>query len=251
MEYKSLPIFTKAIEGRTVTGIFAVHGNIDDYSDVSHPGAFAKTIVERGAKIKFLWNHDMFGGPPVAKIVSIREIGREELPQSVLATAPEATGGVEVTREYLKTASAEEVFQALQADALDEMSYGYDAVKFDFSELNGARIRNLREVRLWEVSDVIFGANPATAGSKFSPPLTLLLQHLEAQVKAGARHSASDTKLLNAIHKAAVELGATACKGIVEEETDQTDEGKSRAGDKPLTLLWSELVELDMSLISR
>lgn len=237
MEYKSLPIFTKSITGRTVTGIFAVHGNIDDYADVSHPGSFVKTIAERGPKIKFLWNHDMFGGPPVAKITSIREIGREELPEAVLAIAPEATGGVEVTREYLKTASAEEVFQALEAEALDEMSYGYDAVKFDFSELNGARIRNLREVRLWEVSDVIFGANPATVGSKFAPPLELLLKQLEAHIKAGARHSSSDTKLLNAIHKAAVELGATQCKGIVdEEEEDEKTDDKSRADELSLTL---------------
>lgn len=257
MEYKSLQMQTKSIEGRKVTGIFAVHGNRDDYDDVSYPGSFTKTIAERGQRVKFLWNHNMFGGPPVAKVLSLREVTRDELPESVLALAPEATGGVEVVREYLKSPSADEVFQAVQEGAVDEMSYGYDAVKFSFMEIDGVRVRQLQEVRLWEVSDVIFGANPATVGSKFLVPLDMLVKQFEAyqaSIKAGARHSANDVKLLNAIHRAAVDLGASQCKGIVEEETEEDptdDEEKSRAdlSGKSLTLLRSELVELELSLI--
>ena len=40
--------------------------------------------------------------PPIASIKEIREVGREELPDTVLKHAPEATGGVSVTREYYK-----------------------------------------------------------------------------------------------------------------------------------------------------
>jgi HK97 family phage prohead protease len=254
VEYKSIPTMTKSVEGRTVTGLFAIHGNVDSYLDISHPGAFSKTIAESLPRVKFLWNHDMWGGPPVAKVKSIREVGRDELPEKVLALAPDATGGVEVVREYLKTPRGDELLTAIQEEAVDEMSYGYDPVKWDMGEVNGMQVRNLREIRLWEVSDVIFGANPATAASKFLQPIDLLLAQIEGHLKAGARHSAADVKLLNAIHKAAVTLGATSCKGSVEEDEEEgeTDKDeKSRAGLVPLTLLKSKLDLLELEIFSQ
>ena len=213
MEYKSLPSVVKSVdlETRSIVGVFAVHGNIDSYADISHPGSFRKTIAERGDRIKFLWNHDFLGGPPIAKVLGIREIGRDELPDQVLQRAPNATGGVEVTRQYLKTGRAAEVFEAVADGASDEMSYGYDPILMDFSEVDGKKVRNLREVRLWEVSDVIFGANPATAGAKLALSPDTLLKQLHAfldEIKAGARHGADDMKLLNDIHRAVVDLGA-------------------------------------------
>jgi hypothetical protein len=246
MEYKAIPGAVKQIEGRTVTGIFAVHGNIDSYGDVSHPGSFAKTIAERLGRVKFLWNHDFYGGPPVAVVTALREVGRDELPDKVLELAPTATGGVEVTREYLKNDRAEQVFEAVATGAADEMSYGYDPVKMDFGEVDGQKVRHLREIRLWEVSDVIFGANPATAASKLHLPLDVLIKQLDAaltELKAGARHSAADIKALNSIHRAAVELGCSECAGFLE-----ADEGKSRAEPVSLTLLSERLRLLQLSM---
>lgn len=255
MEYKAIPTFTKSIEGRAVTGLFAIHGNIDSYGDISHPGSFTKTIVESLPRVKFLWNHDIFGGPPVAKITRLQEVGREALPEKVLALAPDATGGVEVVREYLKTPRGDELLTAVQEGAVDEMSYGYDPMKWDMSEVNGQQVRNLREVRLWEVSDVIFGANPATAASKFLQPLDVLIAQIDAHIKAGARHSATDTKLLNAIHKAAVSLGATNCKGEADEEDESGEkveaeeiEEKSRADQWSLTHLGQKLAILELEV---
>jgi HK97 family phage prohead protease len=291
MEYKSLPMFTKSIEDRTVAGIFAVHGVMDSYQDISYPGSFTKTIAERGSKVKHLWNHDYWGGVPTAAVKSLREVTRDELPADLLAQYPEATGGAEVVREYLDTPKGNELLIAIKASAVDEMSYGYDPMKFDFADVNGVRVRNLRENKLWETSDVLWGANPATAASKLFLPLDMLLKQMEGHLtaikaglmpmtpelqalieaidgildtilgepedtepksaslrgllrqarnlKSGARHSASDTKLLNAIHNAATELGATNCKGLVDEA--QTDEGKSRADELSLTLLRSKL----------
>lgn len=227
MEYKSIPTAIKSIDGRAVVGIFAVHGNIDSYGDISHPGSFAKTIAERGARVKYLWNHDMLGSVPTAAIKGLREITRDELPSSVIQAAPDATGGVEVTREYLDTPKGNEILHAIKAGAIDEMSYGYDPLTFSFSEIDQKQVRNLHEVKLWEVSDVIFGANPATVGSKLYMPLSMLLLQLEAHMdmtnKAGARHSSSDMKALNSIHTAVVALGADECKGVM----SSSEEGKS------------------------
>lgn len=260
MEYKIVPSFIKSIDGRTVTGIFAVHGNVDYYGDVSYPGAFSKTMQERGpagaGKIMHLWNHnmDMFAGPPVAVVKGLREVSRDELPEGVLKVAPNATGGAEVVREYLDTPRGNEVLAALKAGAVTEMSYAYDALKYDYTDNgSGGQQRNLYEEKLYETSDVLWGANEATAASKgLEPTLEMLVKQWArylTQIKSGARHSTSDMKLIDAVHDMAAELGARTCKGIVgegdEEQTDEEGDGKSRAAETALTLSRAEKFLLD------
>lgn len=256
-EFKSVGQHIKAISGRTVTGIFSVAGNIDSYGDKMWPGAFSKTLQERGKKTLFLWQHD-FELAPTAMIETIREITREELPEEVLAVAPMALGGCEVTRTYLDTPRGNEALACLTAGAPLQMSFGYDAVKFDFEEdATGlspwGQIRNLREVQLYEVSDVLWGANDATTASK--APLDAILRQLGGllrDIKAGSRHSAADVKLINDIHRMATELGATNCAGIASDTPDpDSDEPKtmSRAdATASLTLLRSKLDLLSLSL---
>lgn len=296
-EFKSLPLHTKAVDDRTVTTLFSVFGNVDAYGDRIWPGAFANTIAQRGDKVLHLWQHD-FEEPPIAVVKSVREVTREELPENVLADYPDATGGAEATSEFLETSRADDVLKALRAGSPLQASFGYDVIKSDFTTEGDTKVRNLREVRLWELSTVLWGANPATLGSKAAPPATkditaalrslkalegmdlwhaqdecydlaggasafasvayllmgelddaalsapllaalrMLLSFLAAEIdtveaalvagetsglqlsalpglvqqlkayKAGARHSAGDTDLINAIHQAAVDLGA-------------------------------------------
>lgn len=168
-EYKALPQFTKAIEDRSVTGVFAVHGNVDEGGDRSWPGSFANIAVNGRTRARFVWQHRT-DEPPVAAIKSIREVGRNELPQTVLGYAPEATGGVEVTREYLDTPRGNEILAGIKAGAIDEMSYAYDVTRFDFEEIEGrGMVRNIREVKLYDISDVLWGMNPATTAAKGWP----------------------------------------------------------------------------------
>jgi HK97 family phage prohead protease len=236
MELKSFPFAVKAIEGRTATGITAVMGNIDTGYDRLWPGAFTKTITERRSKFRHLWNHDYFS-PPIATIDDIKEVGRDGLPDAVVAMAPEASGGLLVTRTYLDTPRGNEVLAGLKSGAINEMSFGYDAIKVAFTKEGDRDIRELYEVRLFDTSDVNWGMNEATAGVKglllaMSPEV--FMQHLEATVqaiKAGARHSANDVKLLNAIHKAAVDLGATDCKGVVEEDGEEGEKDEAETED--------------------
>lgn len=230
IEFKVLPQYVKTIEGRTVTGIFAVHGNLDCYDDRSHPGSFTKTIQERGSRVKFLWSHDMYC-PPVAKITNIREVTRDELPESVLAVAPDATGGVEVTREYLDTPRGNEILTAIKAGAIDEMSYMFIPIKWDESldEATGVRIRNLREVKLLECSDVVFGANPATIASK-------ALHAMKAvEAKAGRRNNKDDQAMIDEIVRLCYELGATYVRPTADDEVDSDNQGESRAAPAKIT----------------
>ena len=164
---KTLPQFTKDIEGQTVTGIFAVHGNVDSGLDMSINGSFAKRIADGSRKrAKHLWNHDS-RNPPIASIRSIQEVGRDALPESVLKFAPNATGGVEVVREYYKEIPLSQwVFKGIEAGDIDEMSYAYDVHGYEFQEIDGKNVRILKDVEIFDTSDVNWGMNPATAAVK-------------------------------------------------------------------------------------
>lgn len=165
MEQKLLPQFTKSIEDRTVVGIFAVHGNVDTGNDRSWPGSFSNVSVNGRNRARFLWMHNSYD-PPIAAIDYIKELTRDELPTSVLGFAPDATGGVEVRRTYLDTPRGNEVLAGIKAGVIEEMSYAYDVTRSDFEEIDGVQVRNIREIKLYDVSDVTWGLNPATVAVK-------------------------------------------------------------------------------------
>ena len=158
----------REVADRMVTGFASVCGNVDEGGDLIEPGAYAKTLQERGERLRWLWQHDK-AQPPIARVVEIGEVGREVLPAGVLARFPEATGGLRVQREYLDTPRGNEVLAGIRAGALSELSIGYDAIKAEPSDLSvaGRRVRRLlKEIRLWEMSDVNWGMNAATANVK-------------------------------------------------------------------------------------
>lgn len=183
MEYKAAPQFTSSIKDRIVVGIAAVHGNIDEGGDRSWPGSFSNTTVNGRDRARFLWQHNSMD-PPIATIKSVREVGRAELPESVLGFAPNANGGVEVTREYLDTPRGNEVLAGIKAGAIEEMSYAYDVTKSDMEELDGKQVRNIREVKIYDFSDVNWGMNPATVAAKGIPQAGLPFQVHSATVLA-------------------------------------------------------------------
>jgi HK97 family phage prohead protease len=228
-EFKSFPYAVKGIEDRAVTGIVSVFGTIDEANDRIWPGAFSKTIAERRSKFRHLWGHD-FSSPPIASIDDIKEVTRAELPQSVLNSATEATGGLEVTRTYLDTPRGNEVLAGLKAGAITEMSFGFDTItgKLAFTDLeDGRRIRELYELRLFDTSDVLWGMNGNTAAvsKALHMPLDELLKQLQIvadELKVGNRHSTQDYAMIDNLHDLAAKLGARTCKGIL------TDDDKSK-----------------------
>lgn len=227
-EYKSLPRphAIKAIDDRQVTTIFSVAGVLDSYDDIVLPGAFAKTIADRGSKIFHLWSHDFFS-PPIAVVKSLREIPRDELPPSILAEYPEAAGGAEAVSEFLETDRANEVLSGLKAGAPLGASFGYDVITMSFAQQDGKEVRLLKEVRLHEISTVLWGANPAALGSKM--PLDILARHLKAfaaDVKAGRRNAGTDQERINEIARLSLELGADNIKLLDE----AIDEAADKAG---------------------
>jgi hypothetical protein len=97
----------------------------------------------------------------------MREISRAELPGELLDKYPEATGGAWARTQFLmETPEGKGAFIRLKEGAIDEWSFAYDALDVDYSKVqaNGREItaRNIRTVRLYEYSPVLWGMNPAT-----------------------------------------------------------------------------------------
>lgn len=149
-----------------VEHFFSVFGNTDLVGDIVHDGSFTKTLSERGNKVRVL---DMHNSDSIMRVVgkpiNIQEVGRDELPDYILAKYPDATGGVKATTQLLMdTPEGKGAFIRLKEGAVDEWSFGFDVIKKDYSQdEDGNSIRHIREVRLWEYGPVIWGANPATA----------------------------------------------------------------------------------------
>jgi phage head maturation protease len=179
MERKTFPAFVIKVdeEQGIIEAVFAVFGNVDEGDDVVHPGAFAKTFTERGTKVKVLDNHLTDSIMRViGKPLMLAEIGKDQLPPQVLAKSPDAMGGAFAKIQMLmNTPEGKGAFERLKSGAVDEWSFGYDAVDYDHgkAERDGEErtVRNLRQIKLYEVSPVLWGMNPATttASAKAQP----------------------------------------------------------------------------------
>lgn len=153
-----------AIKGRVVEGIAAVFGNVDAVGDIVMPGAFRQAIEDcrsNRSRARFLWTHKS-SEPPTAVILELKELKWDQLPMS-MKFDPSITGGLYVKREYFDDGSlANRVFQGVKAGAITEMSFGYDVLDSDHIEQDGKKIRRLKSLALYDISDVNFGANAAT-----------------------------------------------------------------------------------------
>ena len=171
MEKKIMPLIVldsddpaTANDQGIVETVFAVFGNIDEGDDIMHIGSFTKTFRERGTKVRILDQHNTDSimralGTPM----ELKELSRAELPQQVLDVYPDAAGGAYAKIQFLmNTPEGAGAFERIKAGAVDEWSFGYDAVDSDHEQQNGRRIRHLRQVKLYELGPVLWGMNQAT-----------------------------------------------------------------------------------------
>jgi uncharacterized protein len=174
-ETKRVPFFPIKVDDALgqVTAVVSVIGNLDDGGDVILPGAFTKTIKERGTppnmKMRVLDQHQtdsilrVIGRP-----LEVREVGRDELPEALLADYPDAQGGLLTTTQFLMdTPEGKGAFIRIRDGAVDEYSIGYDPLNVRYEDRNVGgrklRVRLLPEIKLYEYSPVIWGMNSATS----------------------------------------------------------------------------------------
>lgn len=170
-ERKVLPAFVTNVNADRgiVEAIVSVFGVIDNRPDIIMPGAFRKTISERGRRVRVLDSHNWGSITAVlGNVLSLREVGRDELPLEVLSRWPEAQGGLKVEMQFLlDTPEGAGAFARIRSGAIDEYSFGFDVLQSAFEQytIEGkpVTVRKVTEIRLWEVSPVIWGMNEATA----------------------------------------------------------------------------------------
>lgn len=183
MEHKILQTGQVNVDenSRTVTGFPSIFGISDLGNDLIPLGAFKKTIQESANKVKWLWYHNLYEpAPPTAKILDIQEVGREELPEVTLGEYPNATGGLKVVRQYLETERANEVFTGIREGVIDQMSIGFEPIQVEYPEdmiqNNRPVNRIIKEIKLMECSDLLWGMNDATTNQKMLFDMNIVIK---------------------------------------------------------------------------
>ena len=139
--------------GRRITGYLAKFGNVDQHFDIIEPGAFAKSIMERGPNslkndIFFLHAHDW--SRPHGKF--------EEL-------AEDATGLKFVSTKMPNTTHSNDAIELYKEGIMVEHSIGFRTVVSEYD--SDKEIRILKELYLYEGSNVTIGANRGTPFTGF------------------------------------------------------------------------------------
>lgn len=178
------PTSVKSGDAGQVTARFSVFGNIDSDNDVIVPGAF-DGMIGRTVPLSAYGHQSWSGTLPIGKGV-------------ISATAGEAI----FTGEFFDTAAAQDTRTVLAGlGELGQWSFGLDVTKSEPGKVAGQRVRLVQELKVWEVSPVLLGANPATATlavkstAVLSPAELATLRHAQAEVDAHDAHDAHDTEV--------------------------------------------------------
>lgn len=125
-------------------GVGSVFGGVVDayVPTIIHRGAFTKTLEEGRRKVVVLWNHE--DSQPIGTPTRLFEMD----------------DGLFLEAKISRTRQGQDVLTLLRDGVLDALSIGFDPIKEDFESFpDGSMVRHVREVRLWEVSVVPWGAD--------------------------------------------------------------------------------------------
>lgn len=123
-----------------ISGYGAYFGNVDSYGDVIDKGAFINTLADRGDRIAFCYQHDIFN--PIGKILQISEDEK----------------GLFI--KVRLSAAEKDIQTKIKEGILKEMSIGYSVVNASNEKRDERDVYVLKELKLYEVSLVTVAANP-------------------------------------------------------------------------------------------
>jgi len=154
----NLPTSIKDVDGKKgiITGYASVFNNEDSDGDTIIPGAFTKTILERGPqsaqpRIKFLRNH--YSWEPIG----------------VLQVLQEDQKGLYYEAQAGTHAIGIDTVKMIESGLITEHSIGFETVRKQVIDPNADwkdRKQILQEIKLWELSALTaWGANEQTGGA--------------------------------------------------------------------------------------
>lgn len=142
MKQLNVPVEIKAFgDSGSFEGYASIFGNVDLGGDVIERGAFKEIVRGRNGLVKVLNQHNMRD-----------PIGTAEIKQD--------DKGLHFQGQLiLEAPSARSAYALMKGGALDGMSMGYDVLEGGATVLSSG-IRQLKALKLWEISPVTFGMNP-------------------------------------------------------------------------------------------
>src|ERR1041385_5901094 len=120
-------------------GMLSPYGNVDGTGDVVEPGAYTKTLNDRGNKIPLLWQHQ--------PSLPIGELTLEDRAEGLWCKGQLLMADTVAQRAYL----------FIKARIVKGLSIGFESIRDAID--NG--VRHLKEIKLYEGSIVTFPANEA------------------------------------------------------------------------------------------
>jgi HK97 family phage prohead protease len=138
------------MSSRTITGYFSRFGNVDSDGDMLVPGAFNKTIAERGIDgsqlIKHLTDHRI----DTDHIIGLPKLWETQDGAMFETTISDTTKGNDVLKLY-------------RDGVINQHSFGFKTIK----NTRKSAYNEINEVFLYEVSTVVLGANSQTPFTGF------------------------------------------------------------------------------------
>lgn len=191
-------------DGLTIAGYIArfnertqISDFLGDYTERIAPGAFARTLAERGAarvKMQFNHGHDAtFGSLPIGVWTALRE-DRHGL---------WGEGRIHDNWHTLP------IRAALESGALDGMSFRFKAISEEWRQGDGADERTLTEVALFEAGPVVSPAYEGTTVGVRARALDLLRNEQRAEQTSHSDNDAPQCATLDEQRAAAVPVDGT------------------------------------------
>ena len=148
MEYKQVEIKLaelKVVDSDGAQGVFkgyaSIFGKRDLQDDIVEPGAFKRTLDQKKGRFPVLFQHDPM--EPIGQVVEAAEDNR----------------GLRITGQLaLGVRRGAETLELLKSKIIQGLSIGYRAVVHEMNNETGTR--HLKEIELFEISPVVFPANP-------------------------------------------------------------------------------------------
>ena len=169
LQFLERPFEVKSVSDKGVfTGYASVFGELDSYRDVVMPGAFLKSLANdfagKGRKVPMLWQHN--SRQPIGIYDNIRE---------------DAHGLYVEGFCNMEVQQGRECHSLMKQGALTGLSIGFNTVTETWK--NDEALRELVEVKLWEISPVTFPAGDSARASAKSLLEAATLSDVEAYLR--------------------------------------------------------------------